>query len=83
MQVLYRRKVVALVVPPSVAQLDQGFDQQVWLISETGEVFSFYDKYLNRLEYYKQKQFTCEITGHGNLDFFEAYRSEVRASATD
>ncbi|KAF8466619.1 hypothetical protein BDZ91DRAFT_815431 [Kalaharituber pfeilii] len=32
------------------------------------------------LDFYKQKRFICEITGHSNLSFFEAHRSETAGS---
>jgi len=36
-----------------------------------------YEPYLQRMDFYKQRRFICEITGHSGLNFFEAYRSEV------
>lgn len=30
------------------------------------------------MDFYKQRRFICEITGHSGLNFFEALRSEVR-----
>lgn len=29
------------------------------------------------MDFYKQRRFICEITGHSGLNFFEAHRSEV------
>lgn len=29
------------------------------------------------MDFYKQRRFICEITGHSGLNFFEAMRSEV------
>jgi hypothetical protein len=29
------------------------------------------------MDFYKQRRFICEITGHSGLTFFEALRSEV------
>ena len=29
------------------------------------------------MDFYKQRRFICEITGHSGLNFFEALRSEV------
>ncbi|KAI9809409.1 MAG: hypothetical protein M1826_003907 [Phylliscum demangeonii] len=49
----------------------------VWVIPETGEVFLSYDDYSHRLDYYYQRKFTCELTGHSGLHFFEALASEV------
>lgn len=50
---------------------------QVWVIPETNEVFTSYEPYLHRMDFYKQRRFICEITGHSGLTFFEALRSEV------
>lgn len=36
-----------------------------------------YEPYLQRMDFYKQRRFICEITGHSGLNFFEALRSEV------
>lgn len=36
-----------------------------------------YEPYLQRMDFYKQRRFICEITGHSGLTFFEALRSEV------
>ncbi|KAH1492060.1 hypothetical protein KXV92_008155 [Aspergillus fumigatus] len=53
---------------------------QVWVIPETNEVFTNYEPYLQRMDFYKQKRFICEITGHSGLTFFEALRSEMEES---
>lgn len=50
---------------------------QVWVIPETNEVFTSYESYLQRMDFYKQRRFICEITGHSGLTFFEALQSEV------
>jgi hypothetical protein len=50
---------------------------QVWVVPETSEVFTSYEAYLARMDFYKQRRFICEITGHSGLNFFEAMRSEV------
>jgi hypothetical protein len=55
---------------------DTGF-LKVWVIPETNEVFTKYEPYLQRMDFYKQKRFICEITGHSGLNFFEALSSEV------
>ncbi|KAL4761065.1 DDT domain protein [Aspergillus foveolatus] len=52
----------------------------VWVISETNEVFTNYESYLQRMDFYKQRKFICEITGHSGLNFFEAFRSEMEES---
>lgn len=50
---------------------------QVWVIPETNEVFTSYEPYLQRMDFYKSRRFICEITGHSGMTFFEALRSEV------
>lgn len=53
---------------------------EIWAIQETGEVFTDYEKYLNKRDFYSQKSFTCEATGHSNYTFFEAFECEMEAS---
>ncbi|KAI4261377.1 MAG: hypothetical protein L6R42_003420 [Xanthoria sp. 1 TBL-2021] len=74
--VLYKRKPVPLVSRPSNIQ----DDQEVWTFEQTGEVFTTYQSYLQRGDFYRQKRFSCEITGHSGLTFFEAFQSESDAS---
>ncbi|KAH8150366.1 uncharacterized protein LAJ45_05577 [Morchella importuna] len=74
--VLYKRKPVQYVPNPDI----DDESQEVWQISQTGEVFVDYQDYLDRLDFYKTKQFSCEITGHMNLSFFEALISETVSS---
>jgi hypothetical protein len=47
------------------------------VIPETNEVFTSYEPYLQRMDFYKSRRFICEITGHSGMTFFEALRSEV------
>ncbi|KAL1874281.1 hypothetical protein Daus18300_003645 [Diaporthe australafricana] len=70
--VLFKRKPVQFLQPPPVEN-----DHEVWYIPQTGEVFVTYEDYLNRLDFYKQKRFICQITGHSGLNFFEALESEL------
>ncbi|KAF8455383.1 ATP-utilizing chromatin assembly and remodelling N-terminal-domain-containing protein [Terfezia claveryi] len=74
--VLFKRKPVQFVPAPVIDDTSQ----EVWLIGETGEIFTSYENYLARLDFYKQKRFICEITGHSSLSFFEAHRSETAGS---
>ncbi|RPA87644.1 hypothetical protein BJ508DRAFT_300888 [Ascobolus immersus RN42] len=60
----------------------QDEDREVWMIPETQEIFTDYQSYLARLEFYKQKRFICEITGHSNMTYFEALKSETAHSNT-
>ena len=52
----------------------------MWEIPQTGEIFDSYDAYLHRRDFYHQKNFTCEITGHSNLTFLDALESETQGS---
>ncbi|KAH8724273.1 ALG6, ALG8 glycosyltransferase family-domain-containing protein [Phaeosphaeriaceae sp. PMI808] len=74
--VLYKRKPVNLEpLPKSIKD-----DTEVWVIDQTGEVFVDYEKFLNRRDFYEQRKFTCESTGHSGYTFFEAKESEVRST---
>lgn len=55
-------------------------DADVWIMPKTDEVFTSYEKYLERYDYYCQKKFTCMITGHTNLSFWDAWKSETQGS---
>lgn len=72
--VLFKRKPVQYLPRPVI----EDDSSEVWVIPETNEVFTNYEPYLQRMDFYKQKRFICEITGHSGLTFFEALRSEVR-----
>ena len=50
--------------------------RQVWVMYNTGEVFSDYESYIKRLDFYRQHEFTCSITGASSLNFFDALASE-------
>lgn len=52
-------------------------DVMVWAIHRTGEFFLSYDEYLTRLDFYLQKKFICELTGHSCLTYFQALDSEA------
>ncbi|KAF2686344.1 glycosyltransferase family 57 protein [Lentithecium fluviatile CBS 122367] len=74
--VQYKRKTVKL--EPQPPFLDD--HTEVWVIDATGEVFTDYERYLNRRDFYLQKNFTCESTGHTGYTYFEAMESETEAS---
>lgn len=74
--VLFKRKPVTLLNRPTHIQ----DDQEVWALEQTGEVFTSYESYLQRVDFYRQKRFICEITGHSGLSFFDALQSELDAS---
>lgn len=52
----------------------------IQVIPETGEVFVDYEAYLQRMDFLHQKKFSCEITGHSMITFFEALKSEQAGS---
>ncbi|KAJ5558424.1 DDT domain superfamily [Penicillium sp. DV-2018c] len=74
--VLFKRKPVQY-LPQAVIEDDSS---EVWVIPATNEVFTSYEHYLQRMDFYKQRRFICEITGHSGLTFFEALRSEMEES---
>ncbi|TGJ70172.1 hypothetical protein EYR41_006153 [Orbilia oligospora] len=74
--VLFKRKPVQFLPTPEIAD----DDQEVWVIDATGEIFTEYEDYLARMQFYKGKRFICEITGHSGLDFFSALESELAGS---
>ncbi|TGZ77900.1 hypothetical protein EX30DRAFT_334934 [Ascodesmis nigricans] len=73
--VLYKRKPVQIIPPKDIPD-DR--DKVAWQIPETGELFTDRQAYDERMSFYTGKVFSCEITGHMNLTFFEALQSEVR-----
>ncbi|KAE8355259.1 ATP-utilizing chromatin assembly and remodelling N-terminal-domain-containing protein [Aspergillus coremiiformis] len=74
--VLFKRKPVQYLPRPVI----EDDSSEVWVIPETNEVFTQYEPYLQRMDFYKQRRFICEITGHSGLTFFEALRSETEES---
>ncbi|KGY15577.1 hypothetical protein PABG_11570 [Paracoccidioides brasiliensis Pb03] len=74
--VLFKRKPVQYLPRPTI----EDDREEVWVIPETNEVFTMYEQFLHRMNFYKQRRFICEITGHSSLTFFEALRSEADGS---
>ncbi|KAL1969742.1 hypothetical protein VTN77DRAFT_8295 [Rasamsonia byssochlamydoides] len=74
--VLFKRKPVQYLPRPTI----EDDSSEVWVIPETNEVFTSYESYLQRMDFYKQRRFICEITGHSGLTFFEALQSEMEES---
>ncbi|EOD50268.1 putative ddt domain protein [Neofusicoccum parvum UCRNP2] len=70
--VFYKRAPVTFVSDPNIRDENTA----VWMIKATGEIFTEYDKYATRLDFYRKKQFTNQITGQGNLSFFDALEAE-------
>ncbi|KAK4668153.1 uncharacterized protein QC764_705340 [Podospora pseudoanserina] len=75
--VQFKRKPVQFLPVPDI----DDEQQEVWHIPQTGEVFTTYEDYLNRMDFYKQKRFICTITGHSGLSFFDALESELANAA--
>ncbi|KAF7892090.1 hypothetical protein EAF00_008392 [Botryotinia globosa] len=71
--VLFKRKPVQYVSNPHV----ENEDTEVWLIPATGEYFLEYEQYLGRMDFYRQHKFICQISGHSQLTFFDALKSEL------
>ncbi|CBQ69776.1 related to ITC1-subunit of Isw2 chromatin remodelling complex [Sporisorium reilianum SRZ2] len=70
---LVKRKPVEPFPPPAATGSD---DPDVFYLAATGEVFADFETYSNRLSFYNQKIFQCELTGRINLSYFEALKSE-------
>ncbi|KAJ2645587.1 hypothetical protein GGH99_008222, partial [Coemansia sp. RSA 1285] len=49
---------------------------QGWEIRYTGEVFSDYDKYLDRVTLYRKRAWTCKDSGQAGLTYEQAQLSE-------
>lgn len=73
--VLYKKKKATLSDPLTLPS-EFGVDTKVFVIRETGEWFPRYKDYIKRLWFYMHNNFTCEITSHTNLTFFQAMASE-------
>lgn len=74
--VLFKRKGVSYLPKPPV----EDDAEDIWVIPPTGEIFTTYESYLQRMDWYKQKRFTCEVSGRSGLSFFDALRSELAGS---
>ncbi|KAI9211016.1 hypothetical protein DS838_004093 [Geotrichum bryndzae] len=71
--VLFKRKTVEPLRPTKYPPPETS----VWVIPSTGEFFTEYEHYLERLDFYNQRKFICELTGHSCLNYFEAVESEA------
>lgn len=74
--VLFKRKAVFFLPKPTV----QDDAEEIWVIPQTKELFTSYESYLQRMDWYKLKRFTCEVSGRSGLSFFDALRSETAGS---
>ncbi|XP_073003097.1 uncharacterized protein [Typha latifolia] len=73
---LYKRKTFTLLGPPQ--NLDT--HELVFQVRFTKEIFRDYQEYLKRLNLYRQRVWTCKVTGKSNLTYEEALVSERRAA---
>jgi hypothetical protein len=74
--VLFKRKPVRYLPHPHI----DDHESDIWVISDSNEVFTSYDAYLERMDFFKSKRFTCEVSGRSGLTFFDALRSEQAGS---
>jgi hypothetical protein len=74
--VLFKRKPVRYLPHPHI----DDHESDVWVIAESNEVFTFYDAYLERMDFFKSRRFTCEVSGRSGLTYFDALRSELAGS---
>lgn len=65
--------------PPRKDEVDH--DAPVFYLKETGEIFLDFEDYAQRLSFYRQHIFQCELSGRIHLTFFEALKSERKQSA--
>uniref|UniRef100_A0A7C9A3I4 DDT domain-containing protein n=2 Tax=Opuntia streptacantha TaxID=393608 RepID=A0A7C9A3I4_OPUST len=73
---LLKRKPFSLLEPPN--DLEPG--QPVFQVRFTKEIFRDYRGYLKRINLYRQRVWTCKVTGKTNLTYEEALVSEQRAA---
>ncbi|KAK4791044.1 hypothetical protein SAY86_031457 [Trapa natans] len=73
---LYKRK------PISLAELPKTLEPTdlVYQIRFTKEIFHDYQDYVNRINLYRQRLWSCKVTGKSNLTYEEAMVSEKRAT---
>ncbi|KAG9525951.1 hypothetical protein KCU79_g23418, partial [Aureobasidium melanogenum] len=64
---------------PAPAKIDN--NTEVWVMPKSGEVFTDYESYLSRFEFYNRKKFTDAVNGKSNLTFFAAVDSENNSSS--
>ncbi|GLT47249.1 hypothetical protein SLA2020_209570 [Shorea laevis] len=72
---LFKRSPFTLAEPPK----DLESSDMVYQVRYTKEYFQHYLEYLNRVNLYRQRVWTCKSTGKGNLTYEEALVSEQQA----
>lgn len=73
---LLKRKPFSLLEPPNDLELCE----PVFQVRFTKEIFRDYREYLKRINLYRQRVWTCKVTGKTNLTYEEALVSEHRAA---
>ncbi|KAL4183968.1 hypothetical protein AMTRI_Chr11g101010 [Amborella trichopoda] len=73
---LFKRKPFSLMEPPQ----DLEPHELVFQIRFTKELFRFYENYLRRINLYRQRVWTCKVTGKTKLTYEEALISEQNAT---
>ncbi|GMR34319.1 hypothetical protein PMAYCL1PPCAC_04514 [Pristionchus mayeri] len=72
---LYNKKPLARIHPPvNVLPTDK-----VYYLKESGEIFTSYDDFFNRMILLNSTDFSCALTGKTGLTYFEALESEKEA----
>ncbi|TVY20333.1 Imitation switch two complex protein 1, partial [Lachnellula arida] len=87
--VLFKRKPVQYVPPPQIDNDDQevweikqtkeiftDYEQYLNRYAPTALLFADPANDVHRMDFYKQRKFICQITGHSQLSFFDALKSE-------
>ncbi|GMT13560.1 hypothetical protein PFISCL1PPCAC_4857 [Pristionchus fissidentatus] len=72
---LYNKKPLARIHPPAGLQPTD----QVYYLEASGEIFSTYDAFFNRMILLNSTDFSCALTGKTGLTYFEALESEKEA----
>ncbi|XP_037485703.1 DDT domain-containing protein DDB_G0282237-like [Triticum dicoccoides] len=73
---LFKRTPFFLLDPPK----DLDPKEKVFQVRFTKEIFRDYQEYLNRLNLYRRRVWTCKVSGKSNLTYEEALVSEQRAA---
>lgn len=73
---LLKRKPFSLLEPPE----DLKPSELVYQVRFTKEILRDYNEYLNRINLYRRRIWSCKVTGKGNLTYEEALVSEQRAT---
>ncbi|BAS89334.1 Os04g0439400 [Oryza sativa Japonica Group] len=73
---LLKRRPFFLLDPPK----DLNPEDKVFQVRYTKEIFRDYQEYLNRVNLYRERVWTCKVSGKSNLTYEEALVSEHHAA---